>query len=243
MRRLEFLGPILLRLLLLSAGLSGCTGTSTESENTVGLIAGRAVRAEGVPVPGARITLRSREIVREGMDLAWKVLDTATADRQGRFGLELPDDKEVFLEIREADPAGPHPLIHLTRFDSSGIRPRRFGDLVLSPSGTLEGRLVPGPGAPTRNLWVGVAGTSVLVNLPGAADSTGLPFRLDGLPAGEHELTVAVAAGVSSNPDPVKPPPRIAVTAGTVNDAGRVIFEDANRVLVSPYALVFAGTR
>jgi hypothetical protein len=161
MRRLEFPGPILMRLLLLSAGLFGCTGTSTESENTVGLIAGRAVRAEGMPVPGARITLRSREIVSKGMDLAWKVLDTATADLQGRFGLELPDGKEVFLEIREADPAEPHPLIHLTRFDS-GVRPRRFGDLLLSPSGTLEGRLVPGPGAPTRNLWVGVAGTSVL---------------------------------------------------------------------------------
>lgn len=233
MRRFEFPGPILLRLLLLSAGFLGCTGTSTESENTVGLIAGRAVRADGAPVPGAGITLRSREIVSKGMDLAWKVLDTATADPQGRFGLELPDDKEVFLEIREADPAGPHPLIHLTRYDSR-VRPRRFGDLVLSPSGTLEGRLVPGPGAPTRNLWVGVAGTSVLVKLPGTADSTGLPFRLDGLPGGEHALIVAVPAGVMSNPDPVKAPPRVAVAADTVTDAGRVFFEDANHVLIFP---------
>ncbi|MEO7425207.1 MAG: hypothetical protein ABI036_08465 [Fibrobacteria bacterium] len=234
MRRFEFLVPILMGLLLLSAGLHGCTGTSTESENTVGLIAGRAVRADGTPAPGARITLRTREIVSKEKDLAWKVLDTAKADLQGRFDLELPDDKEVFLEIREADPVAPHPLIHFTRFDSSGIRPRRFGDLMMSPSGTLEGKLVPGPGAPTEFLWVGVVGTSALVRLPGKADSTGLPFRLDGLPGGEHELTVAVQAGVSSSPDPVEPPPRIAVTADSITDAGRVFFEDAKRVFVSP---------
>jgi hypothetical protein len=47
-------------------------------------------------------------------------------------------------------------------------------------------------------------------------------------------LTVAVPAGVTSNPDPVKPPPRLAVAADTVTDAGRVFFEDAYRIFVSP---------
>ena len=235
MRRLEFLGPILMRLLLLSAGLFGCTGTSTESENTVGLIAGRAVRDDGAA--GSR--RQNHATVPRNHQRGIEARVEGSRHRhggflQGRFGLELPDDKEVFLEIREADPAEPHPLIDFTRYDSPASGPAVSATFVLSPSGTLEGRLVPGPGAPTQNLWVGIAGTSVLVNLPGVADSTGLPFRLDGLPGGEHELTVAVPAGLISNPGPAKPPPRIAVAADTVTDAGRVFFEDANRVLVSP---------
>lgn len=232
MRRLEFPGLIPILLALASAGFSGCTGTSTESENTLGLIPGRALLAEGAPASGARVTLRTREIVAEGLDLAWRVLDTATADPQGRFELKLPEDLEVFLEIREADPVGTHFQIHFTRFDSAGIRPSRFGDLVLAPSGTLEGRLTPRPGAPTTNLWVGIAGTSVLVRLEGAADSAGLPFRLDGLPAGEHALTVATVAGLAAGRYPSEPP-RVAVAADTLTDAGRVFFEDAVRVIIA----------
>src|SRR5688500_9918204 len=153
MRRLDF--PVLVAVLpaLLGAWFSGCTGTSTESENTLGLHPGRALLAEGAPASGARVTLRSREIVAAGQDLAWKVLDTATADIQGRFEVDLPESLEVFLEIREAGSAGAHPRIHFTRFDSADFRPRRLGDRVLAPSGTLEGRLTPRPGAPTLNLW------------------------------------------------------------------------------------------
>lgn len=234
MRRLEL--PILKPLImaLAFAGFSGCTGTSTESENTLGLVPGRALLAEGAPASGARITLRSREIVAEGLDLSWRVLDTATADLQGRFELRLPESLEVFLEIREASLAGPHPRIHFTRYDSADIRPRRFGDLVLAPSGTLEGRLTPKPGAPTLNLWVGVAGTSVLVRLPGAADSAGLPFVLAGLPAGEHALTVAAVGGVASVPYPTKPPPLVLVAADTLTDAGQVFYEEALRVIIAP---------
>jgi hypothetical protein len=234
MRLFEFPGLIPLLAAFASAGFSGCTGTSTESENTLGLVPGRALSAEGFPASGARITLRSRGIVAEGLELAWKVLDTATADRQGRFELRLPEGLEIFLEIREADTTVPHPRIHFTRYDSAETRPRRFGDLMLSPAGTLEGRLTPGPGAPNANLWVGVAGTSVLVKLAGAADSTGLPFRLDGLPAGEHALTVvAVGGGVASGPYPTKPPPRVAVAADTVTDAGQVYFEEALRFIIA----------
>lgn len=230
MRRLEYLGAVALLLALPYAGPSGCDGTSTESENTLGLVPGRVLRAEGMPAPGARIFLRSREIVWDGADLAWRVLATATADPQGRFQLKLPDSGEIFLEILEADAAAAHPRILLTRYDSADIRPSRFGDLVLQPSGTLEGRLTPRPGAPTQNLWVGVAGTSVLVRVPGRADSTGLPFRLEGLPAAEHALTVVVAGGVASTPYPTKPPPRISVAADTLSDAGRVEFEEALRI-------------
>lgn len=234
MRRPESTVLIALLLALAAAGLSGCTGTSTESENTLGLVPGRAMRADGGPASGARITLRTREIVAEGSNLAWRVLDTAAADRQGRFELNLPESLEVFLEIRAANPAGSHPLLHFIRYDSADVRPRRFGDLVLTPSGSLEGRLTPRPGAPTVNLWVGVAGTSVLVRLPGAADSSGLPFRLEGLPAGEHALTIASLGGMSSGPPPTLPQPRVAVTPDTLTDAGQVFFEEAVRIMVAP---------
>lgn len=235
MRRFEFPGliPLLIAFSFAGfAGFSGCTGTSTESENTLGLVPGRALRAGGSPASKARITLRSREVVADGFHLEWRVLDTATADQQGRFELRLPESVEVFLEIREADSAVPHPQTHFTRYDSAAIRPRRFGDLVLAPSGTLEGRLTPRPGAPNANLWLGVAGTSVLVKLPGTADSTGLPFRLEGLPAGEHTLSVVAQGGVTSSPPPANPPPRANVAADTVTDAGQVYFEEAQRVLM-----------
>lgn len=234
MRRPEFPQLIPMLLTLVVAGLFGCNGTSTESENTLGLVPGRALGAEGEPASGARIILRSRDLVSEGGGLAWKVLDTATADRQGRFGIKLPEGREVFLEIREAEPAGPHPRIHFKRYDSADIRPGRFGDVILTPSGILEGRLTPRPGAPTQNLWVGVAGTSALVRVEGAADSTGLPFRLVGLPAGEHALTVVAVGGLVSGPNPSKPSPRVAVAADTVTDAGQVFFEEALRIITAP---------
>lgn len=234
MRRLELPGFMPFFLALASALFLGCTGTSTESENTLGLVSGRALRAEGAPAAGARVALRTREIVTEGSRLAWRVLDSATADPQGRFEIKFPEDVEMFLEIREADSADPHPLIHFVHYDSADIRPGRLGDLVLTRSGSLEGRLTPKPGAPTENLWLGVAGTSVLVRLTGAADSAGLPFRLDGLPAGGHALTVAAAViGSVSGPKPSEQPPMVAVAADTVTDAGEVFFEEAVRVTVA----------
>lgn len=222
--------PVLLLAAAFAATGSGCTGTSTESENTVvqaGAPQGRALLADGKPAPRARIALRTKEVVVKDSIPSWKIIDTATADARGVFAIRIPANREIWFEIREDAPQVPYPEVYLHRYDSTDVRPLKYGDLPMRPSGSVQGRLVPAQGAPRQNLWLGVAGTSVMARVEGVADSNGLPFRLDGLPAGTQTLTVVMVGGLMVSQHPAAPMPRAQIAGDTLTDLGKLIYEEA----------------
>lgn len=224
MRRPDFV------LLILAGLLSGCIGTSTESENTVvqtGTPLGRALLSDGKPAPRARISLRTKEVVVKDSIPSWKIVDTATADARGVFAIRIPANQEIYFEIREDAPLAPYPEVYLRRYDSADVRPLKYGDLPLEPSGSVRGRLVPAEGAPRQNLWLGVAGTSVIARVEGVADSTGLPFRLDGLPPGTQTLTVVMLGGVMISQYAATPMPRAMIAGDTLTEVGKLVYEEA----------------
>ena len=221
-------------LLSLALALAGClSGTSTESENTVRPgSAGRARFSAGAPAAGARVSIRTREVVRRGDSLAWRLVADAIADSEGRFRIALPDTGEIFLVVRaaggtEGNPAGGALPCRLLQFDAAAPRPKDLGDVVLMAAGAVTGRLAPLSGYLPPALWVGVPGTELLIKITGPGQEGILPFRIQGIPYGARSLVAVVPkdTGIAQYLTNAKLNGNLA-TSGETIDLKEIIYED-----------------
>lgn len=216
--------------LLLCLALAGCYGTSTDTENTM---TGVALLADGRPAAGAVLAIRSRELVVSPQGIpSWKALFTRTADAQGRFfEVSLPKDREIYLEIRQA-PAetspGHFPQVYFIRYGESQPRPDLLASVTLSPSGSLKGSIGSKTDPLPINCWLGVIGSSAFVKLDSASDSTGHPFRLDGLFPGSHDLTLVSVAEVGTTVMSTSDKPKGEVKPDSVTEMGSIFYNGAS---------------
>jgi hypothetical protein len=168
-------------------------GTSTSVTNPQAFVTGFAILENGAPAAGADITLR-KPIIEYSSAGAPKsrFVAHATADSAGKFTVPLVFMEDVYMEIRQAPPAGvvsPESLeIHLRRWPNGLPLDGKMGTFRLQPPGSLTGRLASDNADPKLLRWVGVRGTD---NFKQAPD--GNPFKLTAVPAGQRELVVVAA--------------------------------------------------
>ncbi|MBL8802235.1 MAG: hypothetical protein JNN27_09585 [Planctomycetes bacterium] len=149
--------------------------------------AGRVVDASGRGQAGAELELRGRSVGE-----AWQRLGVqARSGPDGRFELTGEFD-DLELEVRAA-----------TRRASSAFEyVRRAGDsleLRLTPHGAIAGRVELDASLPRQafEMYASARGDDVWIGAPLSSDGT---FVLNGLPAGEYQLSLGVA-GESAAPE------------------------------------------
>lgn len=228
MRRPE--KPALWISFLLGLALACCTGTSTDTENTLTAV---AYLADGRPAAGAELAVRVPKLIVSPQGIpSWQTLTSLTADRHGRFSeVRLPQGEEIYLEVRQnpGDTVQGHsPQVYFIRYQVAEARPEFLGAVTLSPSGSIQGRIESKTDSLAAHHWIGVIGSSAMVKLSASADSVSFPFRLVGLYPGSHALTVVNLADTGVGVMTANTKPTGEVKPDSVTDLGSIFYNGAS---------------